>query len=170
MTNIALHKLFAFSFLLAAVCAGAALALHLADARAERAAAQSAMPDDALSMARAAVEARGPNVTRLHTLTYAATVANDGQPDAEALRALLDSYALQRFASPREMAWRGGFAAAHWSAMPDAIQDLTLEQIAVLAEIGDTWDRRRSWCETFPDGALADAACASVPGVKRANS
>ena len=90
-----------------------------------------------------------------------------GSPDQEALRSLIHAYELAPYPGPADMAWRVDFAAAYWPFMPDVIQNLTLGQIEILGEIPKSWDRRRQWCKTLPDSALAEAACATTPGVWR---
>lgn len=91
----------------------------------------------------------------------------NGSPDQEALRSLIHAYELAPYPGPADMAWRVDFAAAYWPYMPDVVQELTLGQIEVLGEIPKSWDRRRQWCKTLPDSALAEAACATTPGVWR---
>ncbi|MEM9989180.1 MAG: hypothetical protein AAF723_06635, partial [Pseudomonadota bacterium] len=85
----------------------------------------------------------------------------------ESLRALLTAYEIAPFPPPTDIVWRVEFAAQYWPAMPDIIQEKTLSQIDVLGRIRETWPTRVRWCETFPDGALAQAACETLPDHNR---
>jgi hypothetical protein len=104
-----------------------------------------------------------PSAAAWHRRAWAAT-ALAGRPDREALSALVSAYEAAPYVAPREAVWRIEFAAAHWASIPDPLQALTLTQMAALAGRGETWDRRREWCDRFPEGALRSAACASIAG------
>lgn len=99
-------------------------------------------------------------------LTYSLT-AEALWPTQESLKALMEAYRVAPYPAPTDMIWRVDYAMRYWPAMPNQIQDLTLTQIAALGGIPETFETRRRWCKTAPDGALADAACATTPGVWR---
>lgn len=96
----------------------------------------------------------------------AATAVN-GQPDREALASLLKAYDLAPYPAPADMAWRVEFAARYETSMPDQLTALALTQVQALAGIPESYARRFEWCKTFPDGALVEAVCATVPGTWR---
>lgn len=123
-------------------------------------------PEMALAAARKETET-APRDYRAWQRLALGTTLTTGRPDRDSLRALMTSYELAPYPGPADMAWRVDFAGAYWPYMPDVIQKLTLTQIAALGDISKSWDRRRVWCKTLPDGALAEAACATVPGTWR---
>ncbi|WOI53832.1 hypothetical protein [Parvularcula sp. LCG005] len=101
-----------------------------------------------------------------HRLAHAAAAQN-GAPDREALGALLQAYAVAPYVTPSEMEWRVAFAATYWNAVPDSLLRLTVSQIDAMGTIEQSWEVRQHWCRTLPDGALADAACATTPNIQR---
>lgn len=116
----------------------------------------------ALKAARAETVVDALNFSAWQRRAGAAT-AFAGQPNKEALEALLIAYELAPFTSPTDMAWRVEYASTYEASMPDVLIDLTISQIEVLEEVPETFQMRWDWCKTFPDGALARAACATTP-------
>lgn len=154
-----------------AAIAAALLIVTLAGPRAQRAAAFNAAARagdwaQALSAAHAQTAHAPEDVSAWHQVTWAATELADG-PDRTALGALATAHAYAPFPSPAEMTWRIEYAARYWAAMPEPLARAAVAQLGVMAQLPGTWDRRALWCKGFPDGALADAACASVPGISR---
>ncbi len=117
--------------------------------------------DVAAKAARQETKATPQQSASWQRLALAATNAA-GRPDREALSALLEAYEVTPFPAPHHMQWRVEFAAAHWRAMPDIVQEKTLTQIRVLGNIGEAWDLRNRWCERFEAKALKDAACETL--------
>lgn len=106
---------------------------------------------------------KDPNNAAAWQLSALVETELNGRPSRKALEALLNAYELAPYPAPKEMIWRVEFAARHWAAMPDVVQEKTLTQMAVLAALHKTLWTRAEWCNQFPTGALAEAACSTIP-------
>ncbi|RFB04787.1 hypothetical protein [Parvularcula marina] len=122
--------------------------------------------ENALLSARAETTIAPDSADAWQRRAQAAVSFNDG-PDREALASLIEAYRLDPFPSPRDMVWRVEFAARHEVMMPNVLMQATLAQIAVLERMPSSYERRRQWCRDFPDGTIAEAVCATTPGVWR---
>lgn len=80
---------------------------------------------------------------------------------------LIAAYRATPYPSPADMAWRVEFSARYQAGLPDRLTELAVGQVEALGAMSSTHARRKEWCKTFPDGALADAVCATVPGTWR---
>ena len=123
-------------------------------------------PARALAAARLETAADPGSAAAWTRLAYAATLAA-GAPTREALLALDRSFAAQPFPPAERQAWRVAYAEANWPAIPDPLAAKVLSQVASLGAAGAQWDARIAWCAGSRVPAIAEAACATTPGVEQ---
>ena len=106
------------------------------------------------------------DVEALHRLAHA-SAERAGGPTRETLEALDEAYRRAPFPPPDAMIWRVDFAERYWTSIPDPLAARTLTQVEALGRMGDRWQARVAWCRGARAPAIAEAACATVPGVER---
>lgn len=120
----------------------------------------------ALEAARREAQADPGSAAAQTRLAHAATLAA-GAPTREALAAMLAAYDAEPFPPAAVMIWRVDWALAHWASVPDPLAEAALSQVGALGRMGEHWEARVRWCRSAPVAAVAEAACATVPGVTR---
>ena len=127
--------------------------------RAERA-------DWALAAARFETEA-DPGSSAAWTRRAYAAARVAGRPDREALTAFGAAMDARPFPPAEQIAWRVAFAESAWPAIPDPLAARILTQIEVLEGMNAAWEARVAWCAGSRVERIAEAACATTPGVER---